>query len=65
MPPEKGDAACLWDMLDAARTVQEMTAGIDFTGGRVAHLVRGGGPEFEADRCNEIAIAGRRRRLHY
>ena len=30
MPPEKGDAAYLWDMLDAARTVQEMTRGIDF-----------------------------------
>lgn len=30
MPPEKRDAAYLWDMLDAARAVQEMTTGIDF-----------------------------------
>jgi uncharacterized protein with HEPN domain len=30
MPPEKGDAAYLWDMLDAARTVQDVTRGIDF-----------------------------------
>jgi len=30
MPPEKGDAAYLWDMLDAARAAQQITAGVDF-----------------------------------
>ena len=30
MPPEKGDAAYLWDMLDAARTVREIAQGITF-----------------------------------
>lgn len=29
MPPEKDDAAYLWDMLDAARTLLTITAGID------------------------------------
>ena len=27
MPPEKGDAAYLWDMLDAARMVREIAKG--------------------------------------
>ena len=30
MPPEKGDAAYLWDMLDAARAVRDFTAGRTF-----------------------------------
>jgi len=29
MPPEKGDAAYLWDMLDAARTVREITKSVE------------------------------------
>ncbi len=28
MPPEDRDAAYLWDMLDAARTIQEFTVGV-------------------------------------
>lgn len=28
MPPENRDAAYIWDMLDAARTVQEFTTGL-------------------------------------
>ena len=28
MPPENRDAAYIWDMLDAARTIQEFTAGV-------------------------------------
>jgi len=30
MLPDERDAAYLWDMLDAARTVQQFTAGLDF-----------------------------------
>lgn len=30
MPPEKGDAAYLWDMLDAARAIRDFTAGRTF-----------------------------------
>lgn len=30
MPPEKGDAAYLWDMLDAARAVREFVTGRTF-----------------------------------
>ena len=30
MPPEKGDAAYLWDMLDAARSVRDFTTGRSF-----------------------------------
>lgn len=29
MPPEKADAAYLWDMFEAAQTVQEITRGVD------------------------------------
>jgi len=29
MRPEEGDAACLWDMADAARTALDITAGYD------------------------------------
>lgn len=28
MPPENRDAAHVWDMLDAARTIQEFTVGV-------------------------------------
>ena len=31
MQPEQSDAAYLWDMLDAARTVEQMTSSQDFT----------------------------------
>jgi uncharacterized protein with HEPN domain len=40
MPPEKGDAAYLWDMLEAARTVQEITRDIDFTAYRASRTVQ-------------------------
>jgi uncharacterized protein with HEPN domain len=30
MQPDKRDAAYLWDMLDAARTVEQLTSGLDF-----------------------------------
>ena len=28
MPPENRDAAYIWDMVDAARTIQDFTAGV-------------------------------------
>jgi len=31
MQPEQSDAAYLWDMLDAARTVEQLTSSQDFT----------------------------------
>ena len=31
MPPDRKDAAYLWDMLDAARTVEQLCSGLDFT----------------------------------
>jgi uncharacterized protein with HEPN domain len=30
MQPDKRDAAYLWDMLDAARTVEQLSSGLDF-----------------------------------
>lgn len=30
MPPETGDASCLWDMLDAAQAVREFVSGRSF-----------------------------------
>jgi len=30
MQPDQKDAAYLWDMLDAARTVKQLSAGLDF-----------------------------------
>jgi uncharacterized protein with HEPN domain len=31
MQPDQRDAAYLWDMLDAARTVEQLSSGMDFT----------------------------------
>ncbi len=31
MQPEQRDAAYLWDMLDAAQTVEQLSAGLNFT----------------------------------
>ena len=31
MPPDRKDAAYLWDMLDAARMVEQLSSGLDFT----------------------------------
>lgn len=31
MQPDQRDAAYLWDMLDAAQTVEQMSSGLDFT----------------------------------
>ena len=31
MQPEQRDAAYLWDMLDAARMVEQLTSGLEFT----------------------------------
>lgn len=31
MQPDQRDAAYLWDMLDAARTVEQLSLGLDFT----------------------------------
>jgi len=31
MQPDERDAAYLWDMLDAARTMQQLISGLDFT----------------------------------
>jgi uncharacterized protein with HEPN domain len=31
MQPDQRDTAYLWDMLDAARTVEQLSAGLDFT----------------------------------
>ena len=31
MHPDQRDAAYLWDMLDAARTVEQLSSGLDFT----------------------------------
>ena len=30
MQPDKRDAAYLWDMLDAARTIEQLRSGLDF-----------------------------------
>ena len=41
MRPEEGDAACLWDMADAARTALDLTRGYDrsrYLGDRVMQL---------------------------
>lgn len=43
MQPEQRDPAYLWDMLDAARTVREFTAGISFA-------------EYMADRKLQLAV---------
>lgn len=32
MPPNNHEAGCLWDMLQAARRIQEFTAGISYEG---------------------------------
>ncbi len=42
MQPEQRDAAYLWDMLDAARTVQQICAGLNWT-------------QYEADRKTQLA----------
>jgi hypothetical protein len=31
MQPEQKDTAYLWDMLDAARTLEQLSCGLDFT----------------------------------
>jgi len=31
MQPDQRDAAYLWDMLDSARTVEQLSSGLDFT----------------------------------
>jgi uncharacterized protein with HEPN domain len=31
MQPDQRDSAYLWDMLDAARTVEQLSSGLDFT----------------------------------
>lgn len=43
MRPDERDAAYLWDMLDAAQTVEELSSGIDF-------------PRYEQDRRTQLAI---------
>jgi uncharacterized protein with HEPN domain len=43
MRPEERDAAYLWDMLDAARTVEQLTAGLNFVA-------------YEEDRRTQLAI---------
>ena len=32
MQPDRRDAAYLWDMLDAGRTVEQLSSGLDFAG---------------------------------
>jgi len=41
MPPEDADAACLWDMLDAARAVQDFVAGRPFSDYLEDRMLRG------------------------
>ena len=43
MQPEQSDAAYLWDMLDAARTVEQLTSSYDFT-------------QYSNDRRTQLAI---------
>lgn len=43
MQPEERDAAYLWDMLDAAKTVEHLIADLNFTG-------------YEKDRKTQLAI---------
>ncbi len=43
MQPEQRDAAYLWDMLDAAKTVEELSAGHDFA-------------QYSKDRRTQLAI---------
>ena len=43
MQPEQRDAACLWDMLDAARTVRQICADLDWN-------------RYAADRKTQLAI---------
>ena len=49
MPPEKVDAAYLWDMLDAAQTLMSITRGVD----REAYLANRT-LQLAAERCIEI-----------
>ena len=43
MPPDKQDAAFLWDMLDAARTIVQFTAGLQYA-------------DYVADRKTQLAV---------
>ena len=43
MQPEQRDAAYLWDMLDAAQTVEQLSSGFDFT-------------QYSNDRRTQLAI---------
>jgi len=43
MQPDQRDAAYLWDMLDAARTVEQLSSGLDFT-------------QYSNDRRTQLAI---------
>ncbi len=43
MQPDSRDAAYLWDMLDAARTVKQLSSGLDFS-------------QYSNDRRTQLAI---------
>jgi len=43
MQPDQRDAAYLWDMLDAARTVEQLSSGLDFT-------------QYSSDRRTQLAV---------
>jgi len=43
MQPDKRDAAYLWDMLDASRTIEQLTSGLDF-------------PRYSDDRRTQLAV---------
>ncbi len=43
MQPDERDAAYLWDMLDAARTVEQLSSGMDFA-------------EYSSDRKTQLAV---------
>ena len=43
MQPDQRDVAYLWDMLDAARTVEQLSSGLDFT-------------QYSKDRRTQLAV---------
>jgi len=43
MQPDQRDAAYLWDMLDAARTLEQLSLGLDFT-------------QYSSDRRTQLAV---------
>jgi len=43
MQPDQRDAAYLWDMLDAARTLEQLISGLDF-------------PQYSNDRKTQLAV---------